>query len=128
MRYLVGTLNVDFVFRKNAKDNIVGYSDANYAGAQDGKRLTKAYTFMLAGASISHQSKLQPTVALSTCKAEYIALTKAAKETIWCAHFLAELGFRKKNTPVLLQGDNQGAIALTKNLKFHDRFKHIKIK
>lgn len=66
-------------------------------------------------------------VALSTCEAEYMALTKAAKEAIWCAQFLIELGFRK-DPSVLIRGDNQGAIALTENQEFHKRNKHIEIK
>ena len=83
---------------------------------------------MLAGAPISHSSKLQPTVALSSCEAEYMALTEATKEALWCSRFLNELGFREANFPILLRGDNQGAIALTDNPEFHRRTKHIEIK
>lgn len=57
-----------------------------------------------------------------------MALNEAAKEAIWCARFLNELGSRKKDTPVLLRGNNQGTIALTKNPEFHRRSKHIEIK
>lgn len=128
MRYLAGTLDVGLVFRRNTQDDIVGYSDSDYAGTKDGRRSTGAYVFMLAGAPISHRSKLQPTVAMSTCEAEYMAMTEAAKEAIWCARFLAELDFRKKDTPVLIRGDNQGAIALAENPEFHSRNKHIEVK
>ena len=128
MRYISSTLNTGLVFRKDTEDDIVGYSDSDYAGTKDGRKSTGAYTFLLAGAPISHCSKLQPTVALSTCEAEYMALTEAAKEAIWCARFLAELGYRKKDTPVLLRGDNQGSIALAENPEFHRRTKHIEIK
>ena len=106
MRYISSTLNEGLVFRRDTEDDIVGNSDSDYAGTKDGRKSTGAYTFLLAVAPISHCSKLQPTVALSTCEAEYMALTEAAKEAIWCARFLAELGYRKKNTPVLLRGDN----------------------
>ncbi len=128
MRYLAGTLDIGLVFRRDTEDDIVGYSDADYAGTKDGRRSTGAYTIMLAGAPISHRSKLQPTVAMSTCEAEYMALTETAKEAIWCGRFLAELDFRKKDTPVLIRGDNQGAIALAENPEFHSRNKHIEIK
>lgn len=128
MRYLTGTLDVGLVFRRNTQDDIVGYSDSDYAGTKDRRRSTGAYVFMLTGALISHRSKLQSTVAMSTCEAEYMAMTEAAKEAIWCARFLVELDFRKKNTPVLIRGDNQGAIALAKNPEFHSRNKHIEVK
>ena len=128
MRYLAGTLNLGQVFKRDTENDLTGYSDSDYAGTKDGRRSTGAYTFMLAGGPISHCSKLQPTVAQSTCEAEYMALNEAAKEAIWCARFLVELGFRKENIPVLLRGDNQGAIALTENPEFHRRSKHIEIK
>ena len=128
MRYVAGTLDLGLVFKRHdTEDDIVGYSDADYAGTKDGRRSTGAYTFLLAGGPISHCSKLQPTVAQSTCEAEYMALNEAAKEAIWCARFLKELRFRNDD-PVLLRGDNQGSIALTENPEFHRRSKHIEIK
>ena len=51
--------------------------------------------------SVSWCSKRQPTVALSSTEAEYIALTLAAKEATWLGLLLTELG--------LLQPDNQHA-------------------
>ena len=99
MRYISSTLNTGLVFRKDTEDDIVGYSDSDYAGTKDGRKSTGAYTFLLAGAPISHCSKLQPTVALSTCEAEYMALTEEAKEAIWCARFLAELGYSEEGHP-----------------------------
>ena len=109
------------------EDDIIGYSDSDYARTKDGRRSTGAYTFLLAGAPISHCSKLQPTVALSTCDAEYMSMTEAAKEAIWCARFLTELGYWTKGTLVLLRGDNQGSVALAENPEFHRRTKHIEI-
>lgn len=128
LRYVAGTLNLGLVFRKDSEDDIVGYSDSDYAGLIDGRKSTGAYVFMFAGGPISHSSKLQPTVSLSSCEAEYMALVETAKEAVWCARFLAELGYRKGESPVLLRADNQGSISLSKNPEFHKRTKHIEIK
>ena len=68
---------------------------------------------MLEGAAISHLFKLQSIVALSTCEAKYIAICEARKEVVWLGYLLAELGFWKKSTPVILYTDNQGSIALS---------------
>lgn len=95
MRYLAGTLDPGLVFRRDSEDDILGYSDSEYAGTKDVKRSTGTYTFMLASGPIPHFSQLQPTVAMPTCEAEYMALTEAAKEAIWCARFLAEPRFSK---------------------------------
>ena len=128
LRYISGTLTRGLIFRRDSDEDITGYSDSDFAGLKDGRRSTGGYVFMLAGAPISHSSKLQPTVALSSCEAEYMALTEATKEALWCSRFLNELGFREANLPILLRGDNQGAIALTENPEFHRRTKHIEIK
>ena len=47
---------------------------------------------MMFGAAISWKSKLQPTVALSTSEAEYMAMTTGAQELLWIDMFLGELG------------------------------------
>ena len=83
---------------------------------------------MLAGAAISHSSKLQSIVALSTCEAEYVAMCESGKEAVWLGYLLAKLGFRKRSTPVTLYADNQGSIALSNNPEFHRRTKHIDVR
>lgn len=83
---------------------------------------------MLSDGLLSHQSKLQSNFALSSYKAKYMATTKAGKEALWVAQFLACLGFRLFNQPIDLYADNKGAILLTKNPKFHQKTKHIKVR
>ncbi|GJW51254.1 hypothetical protein Tco_0092605 [Tanacetum coccineum] len=68
---------------------------------------------------------LQHVVALSTIKADYMALTEAVKEAIWLKGLLEELGV-KLNT-VTLNCDNKGVIHLSRNHVFHERTKHINV-
>ncbi|GKE23553.1 hypothetical protein Tco_1435065 [Tanacetum coccineum] len=68
---------------------------------------------------------LQHMVALSTIKVEYMALTKAVKESIWLRGLLEDLGV-ELNT-VAVNCDNQGAIHLSWNHVFHERTKHISV-
>ena len=82
---------------------------------------------MLAGIPISHSSKLQFIVTLSTCEAEYMTMCKAKKEAVWLRNLLAELGFRERSIPVILYTDNQGLIAFLNNFKFHRQTKHINV-
>ena len=130
LRYVSGTLNKGLVFDGSADtpNDVVGYTDADFAGTKTGRKFTSGYVFLLAGAAISHCSKLQSIVALSTCEAEYVAMCEAGKEAIWVHRLLVELGYRKKNTAVPLRADNQGAIALTSNPEFHRRIKHIDVR
>ena len=85
--------------------------------------------------SITWLSKKQNSVALSTCEAEYMALSKAATEAIYLHKLLHEIDFKTpKEAPKTHQEiqeiptiycDNQGAIALANNPEFHSKSKHI---
>ena len=81
---------------------------------------------MLNGGAISWSSKRQDTVSLSTTEAEYIALTHAAKEAIWLKNIIGEL-FGTIPHPIQLYSDNQSAIALAKDDRYHAHTKHIDI-
>ncbi|KAM2708646.1 hypothetical protein FF1_045238 [Malus domestica] len=74
-----------------------------------------AFTWML---------KKQPIFTLSTCEAEYIAATACICHAIWLRNVLKELS-RPQEEPTEINVDNKSAIALAKNLVFHDRSKHI---
>ncbi|KAL2234657.1 UNVERIFIED_CONTAM: Retrovirus-related Pol polyprotein from transposon TNT 1-94 [Sesamum indicum] len=125
-RYLKGTKDRALVFGKG-KLTLFGFVDANFAGSDyDRRRSTTGYVFTYGGTAVSWVSKLQKVVTLSTTEAEYVAVTKAAKELIWLQHFLGELG--KPQADVILHSDSQSAIHLAKNPAFHSRTKHIEIK
>ena len=51
------------------------------------------YAFTIGNSLVSWKATLQPTVALSTTEAEYMALTEAVKEGIWLKGLISELGF-----------------------------------
>jgi hypothetical protein len=57
-------------------------------------------------------------------EAEYIALSEAAREAHWLRSLFFKLGFMQV-LPTMIQGDNEGSIAMTKNPQFHKRSKHI---
>ena len=60
--------------------NLVGYCDSDWGGNLETRKSTTGYIYLLNNTPISWASKLQKTVALSSCEAEYIALTEAIKE------------------------------------------------
>ena len=129
-RYLKGTVNHAIEYKAGG---LIGYSDADWAGSLDDRRSTTGYVFLLAGGSVSWSSKKQPTVALSTVEAEYMALSQATKEGIWIRRFLSEVGIgigigATLTDPTVICSDNQGSIALAKNSVYHARTKHIDIR
>jgi hypothetical protein len=126
-RYLKGSIDQGLVFDSANKDqDLLGYTDANWARDHD-RRSTGGYVFMLFGTIITWSSKRQATVALSSCEAEYIAETEAAKEAIWLRRLLVSLGHTGPAT-VRILGDNRGALALAKNPEYYSRTKHIDIR
>ena len=61
---------------------------------------------------------------LSSCEAEYVSLALAAQEAVSLQGLLIFLCLTV-DTPVLLSGDNQEALALASNPVAHKRAKHI---
>ena len=125
LRFINGTCSFGIKYCKKPNGNIlVGYSDADWAGDKDTRRSTSGYCFLLAGAVVSWASKKQTSVALSSNESKYMVLSKAAAKAIWLRRLLQDLGF-PQSQPTSIYADNQSAIALTANPKFHSRSKHI---
>jgi hypothetical protein len=122
LRYLRGTTDKCLCFRKG-KLRLQGFAYVDFAGEVDHRRSTTGYVFTLGTIAVSWVSQIQKIVALSTTKAEYVAVTEASKEMIWLQSLLAELGFRQAKN--VLHSDSQSAIHLAKNSTFHSRTKHI---
>ncbi len=78
--------------------------------------------------TISWSCKLQPTVALSTVEAEYMALGHAIQELLWLRKLLSGISPASTSRPTSILEDNQGAIELVKSTKHHSRTKHIDVK
>lgn len=76
---------------------------------------------------ISWKTKKQPTVALSTCEAEYIGLTTTTQESMYLTQLLNGMD-NKMYICTTIYGNNQGAIALTRNPVNRQRSKHIDVK
>lgn len=125
MRYLRGTIEYELVF-SGPMTSLVGYSDSDWGG-DSSRRSTSGFVFNVGSGAITWQSKRQRVVALSTCEAELVAMTQATKEAIWLRALLNELGHREAGATVIY-GDNQGAIALSRNPHgYHGRSKHVDI-
>lgn len=126
-RYLNTTASLRLTYGSGAGDIVLtGYCDADWGSSTDDRRSVTGYCFMINDVVISWNSRKQPTVALSSTEAEYMAASSAAREAIWLRQALDELGYHQDG-PTKIYVDNQGAIALTRNPEFHTRSKHIDI-
>ena len=130
LRYLRGTTDYALIFSKSDNElKLTGFCDADWGMSEDRKSIT-GYVFMLSefGPLISYKTKKQSSVALSSCEAEYMALTAATQEAKFLNQLLADMTGVKPPGPTTIFEDNQGAIALAKNPVQHQRSKHIDIK
>ena len=125
LRYIKGTIKLKLKFGKES-ENILGYSDADWAGDLTKRKSTSGFVFLLGGGAISWGSKKQTCVALSSTEAEYVALSHATKEAIWLKRLMCEL-LQESEKCITIFADNQSSMALAKNPIFHKRTKHIDI-
>jgi hypothetical protein len=125
--YLYGTLEYQLTYRGELAP-LSGFSNSDWAGDIATSRLTSGFVFNLGSGVISWSAKRQPTVSLSTCEAEYTGQTQASKEAIWLRQLLRGLNPTDKIPyATIIYCDNQGAITLAKDPRFHPRTKHIGI-
>ena len=127
MRYLKGTSDLSLLYTKEGSYKCIGYSDSDWGGDLDDRKSTSGYLFQIGGGPVSWRSKKQSSVALSTAEAEYMALASAGQEAVWMRLLTAELCGNSMKELTIFE-DNQSAIQMSKNPKFHGRAKHIGIK
>ena len=104
--------------------SLESYVDADFANCIDDRHSISGYAFLLAGGPISWQSRSQPTVALSTMEAEYMAAATATQEAFWLRFLLEELGLNV-STPIVLKEDNKACISFSDHPGNHRNSKHI---
>ncbi|XP_073962726.1 UDP-galactose 4'-epimerase isoform X1 [Choristoneura fumiferana] len=128
LQYLKRTIDYSIIYRKTGKP-LMGYTDADWANCTSDRRSYTGYCFKLADGPVSWASKKQPTVALSSTEAEYMALTEAAKEATYLRRFIAQVCSNNDQYPTItLYSDSQSAQNLAYNPVNHGRTKHIDTK
>ncbi len=106
--------------------SLKGYCDADWGGDANERHSTTGYVFFVGVGAISWNCKRQPTIALSTTEAEYMATSQCTKEAIWLRKLMADVGLVQVGATTIMC-DNQGCIALAKNPTHHSCTKHIDI-
>ena len=112
------TLGLRYVHSGRA---LYGMSDSDWAT----RHSTSGHVFVYCQAAISWSSKKQKSVALSSCEAEIVAASEAAKEAAYLRNFFDELGENASARPLQLSVDNNAARNLAYNPELHERTKHI---
>ncbi|XP_075492490.1 uncharacterized protein LOC142530542 [Primulina tabacum] len=106
--------------------NLVGYSDADYAGCKVDTKSTSGSCQFLGERLISWLSKKQTSITTSITEAEYLAVGNCCAQMLWIQRQLKDYGIPAIESPIFC--DNTSAIAITYNPAMHSRTKHIDIR
>ncbi|GJS35212.1 retrovirus-related pol polyprotein from transposon TNT 1-94 [Tanacetum coccineum] len=81
-RYLNGTINMGLWYSKDTDMSLTAYADADHAGCQDTRRSTSGRAQFLGDKLVSWSSKKQKSTAISSTKAESIALSGCCSQIL----------------------------------------------
>jgi hypothetical protein len=142
-RYLQGTKDRGLCFKPTETLKLDCYCDADFAGLYNVEnhqdpvcvKSRTGFCLTLGDCPLLWVSKLQTEIALSTTKAEYIALSQAIRELLPMRDLFQEVGTALKlkcAIPTILHStvfeDNNGALSLATSPKISPRTKHIAVK
>ena len=127
LKYVNGTKGYKILYTASDEFELVGYTNSDWARSIDDRKNTYGYVFHVGSSVISWASKKQPIFAQSIADAKYIAANAIACQAIWLRRILADLCERQEDGTTIFC-DNISSIALSKNLVFHGRSKHIEIR
>ena len=104
------------------------YADADYASKEIDRRSVSGIAVTLGGTVVSHTSKTQSVVSLSTSEAEYIAAGEGVKEALFARAVVSFIAPETSGASIKVLEDNQGAKALIENPLSSARSKHIDVR
>ena len=110
------------VYRGDKELVVKGYVHASFDIDPDDSKPQSRYVFIVKGGVVSRCSSKQSVVVASTTKAEYIVASEAAQEAAWMNELMSELGMiPSASDRITIYCDNTGAIAITKEPRFHKK-------
>ena len=122
LKYL-RTKDLFLIFGGGSELQVEGYTNSNFMSDADDRRSISGFVFLCNGVSISWKSSKQSIIANSTMEVEYIVVSEATKEAFWYKKFVVELNVMLSDAIILYC--NNDVLALAKELKSHQKFKHI---
>lgn len=118
--YLKKTVDRKLVYSSSG-DGLQLWTDANWGGEHE--RSTTGYVLTHCGDAIAWGSRRQTVVALSTCAAEYVALSEGSQILSHVLNMLEDLDYHPKTT---IHVDNQAAILIASDNASKKKTKYLK--
>ncbi|XP_059295336.1 uncharacterized mitochondrial protein AtMg00810-like [Lycium ferocissimum] len=83
IRYVWGTVSRSLFFPSVSTCQLEGYSDADWAGCPDSRRLITGWCMFLGSSLVSWKCKKQTRTSKSSTEAEYRSMSAASSEIVW---------------------------------------------
>ena len=143
--YICSTANLEIMYGPSGSQDLIRYSDSDYASDRQNQKSILDYVYMLGGGPVLWVSQKQKSVMTSTTEAEYMAMSMCTKTEVWLTQILRDMGLDKyldsnsycisiqenethrEISPLQLRGDNQAVLTLIKDAHVHERSKHIDV-
>jgi len=126
LRYLKGTPNMGLYYPASCDFQLTAYCDADWGTCRLSAKSLTGYCIFLGSSLISWKTKKQKTVAKSSAKAEYRAMSATTSELEWISHLLQDFHI-PLSLPITMHCDNKAAMHIAANPVFHERTKHLRI-
>nr|GEY30429.1 hypothetical protein [Tanacetum cinerariifolium] len=123
-RYLRCIVNMGLWYPKGSSFGLIAFSNADHAGCIDTPKSISGGIQFLGDKLVSWMSMKQNCTAMSSAKAEYVALSASCAQFMWMRTQLQDYGFNYNKIP--LYCDSQSAIAISCNLVQPSRTKRFK--
>ena len=109
LRYVIYTRHYSLKYscgtNKYHELKLIGYTDSDYGSNLIDRKSTMGYVFVFNKGPISWSSRKQPTVAMSTMEAEYMALSDSIRELLSRMYYITEMGISTIQ-PTVMYSDN----------------------
>ncbi|GJV01737.1 hypothetical protein Tco_1335306 [Tanacetum coccineum] len=99
-RYLRGTINMGLWYPKDSGFELTTFSNADHSGSLDTRKSTFGEIQFLGDKLVSWMSKKQDCTALSSAKAEYMALSASCAQVMLMRTHLKDYGFNYNKIPL----------------------------
>ncbi|GJZ57292.1 retrovirus-related pol polyprotein from transposon TNT 1-94 [Tanacetum coccineum] len=121
-RYLKGTVNQGLWYPKDSSFALTAFADADHAGCQDTRRSTSGSMQFLGDRLVSWSSKRKKSVAISSMKAEYIALSSCCAQVLWMRSQLTDYGLGFNKIPMSKQSSIENLLFIKDKLRIGIEF------
>jgi hypothetical protein len=122
-RYLKHTLKFEIWYSASSSLDLVGFSDADFAGCGIYRKSTSETCHFLGSSLVCWSSRKQSSVAQSTTEAEYVAAASCCSQILWIVHTMRDFGVNFERVPFMC--DNTSVISVVKNPIFHKKMRHV---